>query len=462
MRIMLIATVTLAGIGAAQPSLGNQEGSDATVMSPDTGGTAAAPGDSASGEKPAGLFNRMVEAAGLGASFRTISAFTINYPNPILFPDNHRADAISQTLLRLTAEQKPLSWLYYEVHAVQSITATTQASVAGSNSIVPGFGAGGGATRYRTWGAGWTWASESNVGATLWLDRLNVTFLLPWLDLIVGRQAITFGKAYFWNPTDVFLPFDPRQFDRDYKAGVDAVRLNIPLGQFTGLNVIGVLGSTISVDEKNLNLSTEGVSWEGSALLARFYTTLGGFDFSAQAGKVYGGYQIGAGTVGELGPIEVRGEAAYFIVVDADPLPDGLNGTMRWSHFSGVLGLGHRFQNTLTLETEYLFNGLGDPNHLDSAFVRISAGETLNAGQHLLGLMTSYEILPILTGSLVWIFSFSDYSSLLQPGLALSLADEVDFVFGAMIGLGKRPSSGFASEFGTYPNIFYMEFKFYL
>jgi hypothetical protein len=83
--------------------------------------------------------------------------------------------------------------------------------------------------------------------------------------------------------------------------------------------------------------------------------------------------------------------------------------------------------------------------------------------------MTSYEILPILTGSLVWIFSFSDYSSLLQPGLALSMADEVDFVFGAMIGLGKRPTAGspasplgLASEFGTYPNIFYIEFKFYL
>ncbi len=325
MRIMLIATVTvaLAGIGAAQPSLGSQEGSDATVMSPDTGDAAATPGDSASGEKPAGLFNRMVEAAGFGASVRTISAFTINYPNSILFPDNHRADAISQTLLRFTAEQKPLSWLQYEVHAVQGVTATTQTGINEFGSNVPGFGASGGATRYRAWQASWAWATESNVSATLWLDRANVTFVLPWLDVIVGRQAITFGKAYFWNPLDVFLPFDPRQFDRDYKAGVDAVRLNIPFGEFTGLNLIGVLGSTISMElleDKGLKFSSGDISWEGSALLLRFYTTISGFDLSLQAGKVYGGYQIGAGTVGELGPIEVRGEAAYFIVEETEPL----------------------------------------------------------------------------------------------------------------------------------------------
>ncbi|RME19823.1 MAG: hypothetical protein D6806_17595, partial [Deltaproteobacteria bacterium] len=75
-------------------------------------------------------------------------------------------------------------------------------------------------------------------------------------------------------------------------------------------------------------------------------------------------------------------------------------------------------------------------------------------------------IVPILTGSIAWIFSFSDYSSLLQPGLQLSVSDEADFLLGVMIGLGDRPevtSSGLVlgSEFGTYPTIWYMEFKFY-
>jgi hypothetical protein len=459
MRILVttLLVLVLEGVGAAQSVPAGQEATE---------------------EKHSSVFDRVVAAVGLGASLRTIGAFTVNYPNVTLFGD-HRADAISQTLLRLTAEQKPVSWLRYELHAVQGVIATTQASATPSAAesasaqttnnrlgTLPVFGTGAGATRYRAWQASWEWATESTVNATLWLDRLNITFVLPWLDVIVGRQAITFGKAYFWNPLDVFLPFDPRQLDRDYKAGVDAVRLNIPFGEFTGLNLIGVLGSTVStklLGDRGFALSSGDLSWEGSALVARFYTTIGGFDLSLQAGKVYAGYQTGAGVVGELGPIEVRGEAAYFIVEETGPLPVPSLGSLRRSFFSGVFGLGHRFANTLTLEGEYLFNGLGDPRHLESAFLRVAASETLHAGQHLLGLMGSYEILPILTASLVWIFSFSDYSSLLQPGLALSLANEVDFVFGAMIGLGKRPVHDLpASEFGTYPNIFFLEFKFYL
>jgi hypothetical protein len=50
------------------------------------------------------------------------------------------------------------------------------------------------------------------------------------------------------------------------------------------------------------------------------------------------------------------------------------------------------------------------------------------------------------------------------------VADEADFLFGAMIALGARPTLeaqaldnplGMNSEFGTYPNFYYMEFKFY-
>jgi len=52
--------------------------------------------------------------------------------------------------------------------------------------------------------------------------------------------------------------------------------------------------------------------------------------------------------------------------------------------------------------------------------------------------------------------------------LALSVSDEADFLAGAMIALGQRPTLpsavnplGFNSEFGTYPNSYYLEFKFY-
>lgn len=400
---------------------------------------------------------------GLDGSFRTIGAVTVNYDFEPFFEEDNVG--FSQSILRLTAGGHPWDRLSYEIHAVQSLnltTAKTTSSGTQAFNLVPGD------TRYRAFDLTWDWLEEDDVAAALWLDRFNSKLILSRVDLTIGRQAITFGKAFFWNPLDVFLPFDPRQFDRDYKAGVDAARLDIPLGDFSGINLIGALGREINASG-NVVGSDEGVdaSWYGSAVLARLFTNQWEWDWAFQGGKIYGGYQLGGGAVGEIGPMEFRCEAAYFLADGTRELPSPLEGDLVEDSFTGVIGLGHRFENTLTLEGEYLFNGSGDPDHLDAALVRFTNGTSLHLGQHLMGLMGSYEFLPILSGQLAWIFSFSDISSQLQPGLIWSLADEADLLVGASINFGERPQGDSAltpdlqSEFGTFPDVYYMELKVY-
>ncbi len=386
------------------------------------------------------------EYFGVDGSLRTVTGASYNYDFPVMFEE--RSDGFSQTILRLEIGGRPAEWLGYEVHGVQDLNLTTTGELFGGAL----FGAGS-TSMYRVTDASWEWGEEPHVKARMWLDRVNLKFSLPWLDVTVGRQAITFGKAYFWNPLDVFLAFDPRQFDRDYKAGVDALRVDIPLGDFSGVTLVGAAGR----DDAGMDF---GATWYGSAVLARAFTNLGNWDLAVQGGKIFGGYQVGAAFSGELGPIEVRGEGAYFFAMDVDPLPD---------HLTGVLGVGHRFEFDLLIEAEYLYNGSGDADILQKALERLVSGRTFHMGEHLFGMVVNYEILPILRGSLAWIFSFSDYSSLLQPGFVLSVSDEADFIFGAIIALGARPSGGsgsifdveLQSEFGTYPNFYYMEFKFY-
>jgi hypothetical protein len=395
----------------------------------------------------------------LDGSVRTLSAATHNYGFAPLFGD-HGGDGISQSLLRLTATGHPLAWLRLEVHGVQSLEYSTMSS--GGGLSLPGFGSAA-VTRYRALDASTNWAGAPLV-ARLWLDRCNFQIGLPFADLTVGRQAINFGQAYFFNPLDVFLPFDPRQFDRDYKAGVDALRLDIPLGDFAGINLVAAAGrSLLATSDEVL-----AASWYGSAVLARLFFNLGGFDWSFQGGKVYGGYQIGGGFTGEVGPLQLRGELAWLRAVDAPELPAPWEGKEVFTHWSGVLGVGHRFENSLNLQSEYLHNGLADPDDLETAFYRQGQGLAPHARRHIFGMMASYDILPILTGSLAWIVSASDASGLLQPGLVLSVADEADLVAGAMIAFGKRPDLrgastplGLRSEFGTYPDIFYLQFKLY-
>ncbi|MBN2493702.1 MAG: hypothetical protein JXR96_03835 [Deltaproteobacteria bacterium] len=399
------------------------------------------------------------ESFGLDASLRTVTAATVNYDYDPLFGDR-RSDGLSQTLLRLTACGRPAGWLSYELHLVQSLDLST---VTGTGLGGPGlFSAGGQDVRFRALDATWSWADEQQVRASLFVDRLNLKFRLPFADLTLGRQAVTFGKAYFWNPLDVFLAFDPRQFDRDYKAGVDALRLDVPLGSFSGVTLVGVLGRRLSVFGSYDDDAFADLSWYGSAVVGRVFTNLLGWDLALQGGKVYGAYQVGGAFSGELWQIALRGELAYFHAQQARDLPLMPGEPEMRSYLSAVVGAGHRFECSLDIELEYLYNGAGDADHLEASLLRMMGGGSLHMGEHLVGLVLTYELLPILNASLAWLFSASDLSSLIQPGLLLSVSNESDFLFGAMIGLGARPTAaGLQSEFGTYPNVYYMEYKFY-
>ncbi|MBW2703157.1 MAG: hypothetical protein JRF33_20215 [Deltaproteobacteria bacterium] len=396
---------------------------------------------------------------GLDGSFRTVNAATVNYDFPAFF-DDRPGDGISQTLLRLELGGQPADWFTYEIHGVQDLNTTTAPS--GGLSGAGLFSSSGTGIRYRALDATWAWAEEGQVRAALMLDRLNMKFRLSFADITIGRQAVTFGKAYFWNPLDVFLAFDPRSFDRDYKAGVDALRIDLPFGDYSGLTLVGALGRKVNVWNNYEDDAIAQVSWTGSAIILRAYTNLADWDLAIQGGKLYGAYQVGAAFSGELGPIAIRGEGAYFIADEDDSLPFMFDEARFRDHAQVVLGIGHRFDFSLNLEMEYLYNGAGDANNKEASLLRMSSGGSYHLGEHMIGFVASYEILPILQGSFAWIFSASDLSSLIQPGFVLSVSNESDLLFGAMLGLGARPTNeGLQSEFGTYPNIYYFEYKYY-
>lgn len=80
----------------------------------------------------------------------------------------------------------------------------------------------------------WPQASEEPAGAlqirpSVFLDRLHLDAYLPWVDLRVGRQAITWGSGLLVNPTDPVPqvlytePWRPR-------VGQNAARATFPIG----------------------------------------------------------------------------------------------------------------------------------------------------------------------------------------------------------------------------------------
>lgn len=382
----------------------------------------------------------------LAGDVRSLFSALRDYPNPHLAWE--REDGVSsETILRLIGEGRLRDGWTYEIHGAQRVQFETlegeRAGRLGWGEPVPAAG------RYRATREDWTWAEHEDGSAELALDRLSLKVALSKADIILGRQAVNFNQAYFWNPLDVFAPFGPLQFDRDYKTGVDAARVDVPLGRLGGLNLIGALGRETEPDD---------VSWEGSALLARAFANWRDWDWALQGGKICGGYMVGGGAAGELGLLAVRGEAAYFEPEERD----GFSAIGLTDHAEVVLGAGRRFADSLDVETEYFFNGAGESEHLNAALPRLAAGTSRQMGRHFLGTAVRYEIHPRWKGSLMWILSLTDGSSAIQSGLAFSASEACDLLLGALVGLGEDlDGTTVESEFGAYPDILYVELKLY-
>jgi hypothetical protein len=194
-----------------------------------------------------------------------------------------------------------------------------------------------------------------------------------------------------------------------------------------------------------------------------------GWDLSLQGGKVYGGHQVGGGAVGELGPLEVRLEAVRHVADGSPPLLPGLfppSERLVEDSTAVVVGSGHRFPSSLTLEGEYFWNGAGDTENLEASLLRFTSGGLLDLAEHLAGFLVSYEVLPIVTAQLGWLVALDDPSLQVQPRVTWSAADEVEVLAGAIVNRGDRPrltprGLELGSAYGTFPDVYYVEVKFY-
>ena len=95
------------------------------------------------------------------------------------------------------------------------------------------------------------------------LDNAYIKMAFKRFDLTVGKQQISLGTGYVWNPTDVFNIKDP--LDPTYEQpGHNAIRVDVPIGSnytFTTL---------YSPDDE----------WKNSAKLIQFKGRISHFDYS--------------------------------------------------------------------------------------------------------------------------------------------------------------------------------------
>jgi len=230
-------------------------------------------------------------------------------------------------------------------------------------------------------------------------DRLNMQVELEDVTITLGRQAVSWGVSFFWPALDLFAPFSPRQIDREYKAGVDAVRFTIPLGSFSEVELIGAsLGSS---------LNRSGAT----GVLIRL--NAGSADVGFMGGRFHRDTVAGAFVTADIRGTGLRGEASeYQAFLEADRL-------LR-----------------------------GEVNALARAYTGVS---------------TSWLMHPLLTFNQTLLLNWNDHSSLSISTMSWSVGNNSEVLVGAQLGLGDGLSRDNVprSEYGLVPSTIFAALRYY-
>jgi hypothetical protein len=289
------------------------------------------------------------------------------------------------------------------------------------------------------------------------LDRAEAVLRLPFADLHVGRQAISWGSARVVNPTDVLAPFGILRPDTEYRPGVDAVRVRIP---FAGM------------DELDLGyVPGEGFRFERSALFTRSRLYLANTDLSFSAVLFRENLLSGLDVARAIGNASAWLEAAWVL---PDLVPKA--GDPLGASYAGVsVGADYNFAWGLYGYLEYHFNsaGSGDPQgYLDrlqhpAAHPAYSEGNVYLLGRHYLSLGGTYPLTTLLPVSFLLMVNLSDPSAGLSLSVDYNIRENLYLTGGLFLGLGPQPELQgglpvrYRSEFGAYPNFFYTAVKVY-
>lgn len=253
------------------------------------------------------------------------------------------------------------------------------------------------------------------------LDNAYLKIAFKHFDLTVGKQQISLGTGYVWNPMDVFNVKD--YLDPTYEQpGHNAIRLDVPLGTSYTLT------SLFSPDD----------TWKNSAKLLQLKGRISHFDYSLIAiEKVWRFHDylqfdfenmnflelpekrqlLGASTAGELFGLGVWAEYGY----------NWMENTKDF--YELVIGTDYTFDFQTYAMVEYYRNTLGKTDYEDynlNDWMRMLAFEQKSISRDQVYVFIQHPATDLLSIGISSIYSISDNSLALVPTLNYSFSDNVE------------------------------------
>ncbi len=245
------------------------------------------------------------------------------------------------------------------------------------------------------------------------LDNAYLRMYTSIFTVTVGRQQISVGSGYAWNPTDLFNIKDI--LDPTYEQpGVNGLRLAI--GIFSDYTLM-------------LFYSPED-SWEQSGKLMRLVGRISHFDYALSAGEIlqrntdYLNIQsldekhgmLGFDLNGELLGIGCWSENAYNYMKSS---PD---------YWENIIGIDYTYSSGWYVMAEYFHSETGkkiSDQYNFNDWLRYLSTDIKGLSRHQIYGYSFYPLTDLLNIGASIIYSISDHSSLFIPTIEYSIADNI-------------------------------------
>ncbi len=308
-----------------------------------------------------------------------------------------------------------------------------------------------------------TEALSFTMADTIFLDNFYLDGYAGNLHFTLGRQQISPGVGYAWNPTDIFNRKDV--MDPTYEQpGVDAIALELPLGASLSLSAI---------------LQPEA-SWDATTRYGKGKLSLSAFDISL----VYGHFQrylthlewpvifmgmiealqnrelLGFSFFTDLAGIGFWAEAARYYNYLADyRFTDFLEQNRIYTDpflakngdfWQLLIGADYTSQGSLYILLEYLYNGFGiekgqtNLNH----YLDYLDGKMLTLNQNYLFLSLLYPWGDSVTAGFFSLANLDDQSFLLNPQFTFQYGDNLELSLLLSAGIGDDESEMGLQKYG--------------
>lgn len=232
------------------------------------------------------------------------------------------------------------------------------------------------------------------------VDRLFADLEAGPARVRVGRQAVNWGSALIWNPTDPF----PEVFLTDYWAerkGLNALRVYFPLPQNSRLTMVATTGDS-NFTENRYAIKASVARW--AADLSAIW-----IDDTIRDRLVWG--------------LDVKGTAVIGYWIEAAAFRS--KGPIGEPFEQAVIGMDYSFpvKSMLYLAAQYYYDGSGQDRPANYDWTALAAGQRTTLARHYASLTAMLSWNADLTFAVNYIYNLDDATALLTPYLTVVLRD---------------------------------------